>query len=227
MRKLIFAAMFLGSVAAAQAADLAAKSPYAPPAPNPPAPNWTGMYIGGFIGGTWADETINTVGLAPSGVKASSFMGGAYIGYDNEFADKFIFGGRVLVPFFSLSQTGPVSGIAGTTESTKADWATTIDLTLGYDLGQWEPYAGAGVMFVNNKATAATAAGATSDSELQTGLDILVGAKYRFAANWAVGLEYNYDIIANQTYAFGPPIGTTAQGKADASSLLGMVEYRF
>jgi len=56
MRKLFllglgtFAAMVLGS--AAQAADMPVK---APPPPPPPMYNWTGFYIGGHIGGAWAD----------------------------------------------------------------------------------------------------------------------------------------------------------------------------
>src|SRR5262245_65778862 len=57
MRKLFllglgtFAAMMLGG--AAQAADMPLK---APPPPPPPMYNWTGFYIGGHIGGAWADR---------------------------------------------------------------------------------------------------------------------------------------------------------------------------
>jgi outer membrane immunogenic protein len=60
MRKLFllglgtFAAMVLGS--AAQAADMPLK---APPPPPPPMYNWTGFYIGGHIGGAWADRNGN------------------------------------------------------------------------------------------------------------------------------------------------------------------------
>jgi outer membrane immunogenic protein len=46
-----FAAMMLGG--AAQAADMPVK---APPPPPPPMYNWTGFYIGGHIGGAWADR---------------------------------------------------------------------------------------------------------------------------------------------------------------------------
>jgi outer membrane immunogenic protein len=57
MRKLIllglgtFAAMMFGG--AAQAADMPVK---APPPPAPVMYNWTGFYIGGHIGGAWADR---------------------------------------------------------------------------------------------------------------------------------------------------------------------------
>jgi outer membrane immunogenic protein len=60
MRKLFllglgtFAAMMLGG--AAQAADMPVK---APPPPPPPMYNWTGFYIGGHIGGAWADRNGN------------------------------------------------------------------------------------------------------------------------------------------------------------------------
>ena len=46
----MFAGMMLGGTA--QAADMPLK---APPPPPPPMYNWTGFYIGGHIGGAWAD----------------------------------------------------------------------------------------------------------------------------------------------------------------------------
>jgi outer membrane immunogenic protein len=46
-----FAAMMLGG--AAQAADMPVK---APPPPPPVMYNWTGFYIGGHVGGAWADR---------------------------------------------------------------------------------------------------------------------------------------------------------------------------
>jgi outer membrane immunogenic protein len=61
MRKLFllglgtFAAMMFGG--AAQAADMPVKAP--PPPPPPPMYNWTGFYIGGHIGGAWADRNGN------------------------------------------------------------------------------------------------------------------------------------------------------------------------
>src|SRR5262245_16635734 len=60
MRKLFllglttFAAVMLAS--AAQAADMPLK---APPPPAPVMYNWTGFYIGGHIGGAWADRDNN------------------------------------------------------------------------------------------------------------------------------------------------------------------------
>src|SRR5581483_1515830 len=75
----------------ASAADMAVKAP-----PPPPIFNWTGFYIGGFVGGAgadrdaWASEPFippaggfyNGTGFATTYGLGSSFIGGGTIGYN-------------------------------------------------------------------------------------------------------------------------------------------------
>jgi outer membrane immunogenic protein len=59
------------------AADMAVKAPPSPP----PAPvyQWAGFYIGGNVGGTWNDNSVNLVSHAvtgfPDGIGPGSFDG--------------------------------------------------------------------------------------------------------------------------------------------------------
>jgi outer membrane immunogenic protein len=230
MRKVIVAtALLAGFIASAQAADLPAKATYVPP---PTPSNWSGMYVGGFVGYSWLDGTIqSTFQTSSLGFNAQSFTGGLYLGYDYEFANKFIFGGRVTVPLFNLTQSAAVPvGFPGVTESTRTNWATTVTMNFGYDLGQWEPYVGAGVAFASNKTTVITTfAGSSSDTELHTGLNALAGVKYAFAKNWVVGLEYNYIKFDSQNYTFFLPgiAGVQGEGRGDDNILFASLEYRF
>lgn len=88
---------------AASAADMAVKAP--PLAPSPVF-NWTGFYIGGFVGGAVADrdasasEPVNPAGLFYNGTGldtpyslGSSFIGGGTIGYNwQKPGTNFVFG---------------------------------------------------------------------------------------------------------------------------------------
>jgi outer membrane immunogenic protein len=229
MRTLIVAGLFLSSVAAAHAADLAAaKMPYAPAPVS--IPNWTGIYLGGFAGGSWVDGTFSgNGGFPPSqSFKESGFIGGIYLGYDYELANKFIFGGRLSVPLGSVNTTSTITSLAPDTVAPKMQWATMADLIFGYDMGQWEPYLGVGAIFVENKVTLAVAGNPTeSNSELHPGLDVVAGVKYALTRNWAVGIQYNHDVIAQETYTFGPTFTASGQGSASVNMLSGTVEYRF
>jgi hypothetical protein len=77
------------------AADMAVKMPVkAPPSPLPaPILSWTGFYIGGALGGKWADTTWTTTSnsdfpgtttdaSSPRNFDPSSFRAGGYAGYN-------------------------------------------------------------------------------------------------------------------------------------------------
>jgi outer membrane immunogenic protein len=83
-------AILIGSIGATYAADMAVKAP-------PPAPifNWTGFYVGGFVGGAVTDRDAsasepataagffyNGGGLPTNYDLGSSFIGGGTIGYN-------------------------------------------------------------------------------------------------------------------------------------------------
>ena len=89
------AAAVLSASSVSFAADLANRSVYAQPAPPllPPVYNWTGFYIGGNLGGAWANGTVtdNVTGASLSGNNAG-FIGGGTMGYNWQFAPNWVVG---------------------------------------------------------------------------------------------------------------------------------------
>jgi outer membrane immunogenic protein len=84
------------SVGAAQAADLRVPVTKAPPQVAL-AYNWSGFYIGGFVGGSWADHTITSevsgVGFFDNNpfqsyrIDGNGFLAGGTVGYNLQFAN--------------------------------------------------------------------------------------------------------------------------------------------
>src|ERR1700681_332070 len=140
MRALIVAGVILGGLSAAEAADLPVRAvaPVAPAAVMPVS-HWTAVYIGGFVGGAWANLHYADPTAAASGsAKANGFVGGGFAGFDYELANKFVVGGKISVPFGSVSGSTTVLSIGppGPT-SGRFQWATNINGTVGYDMGMW------------------------------------------------------------------------------------------
>jgi outer membrane immunogenic protein len=100
-RAAIFSISLIGS---ATAADMAVKAP--PPVSAPPAYSWSGWYIGGNIGGGWADRdfaiTPNdpsavtfSAGFgqpAPNSLNMSGVVGGMQLGYNWQFRSNWLLG---------------------------------------------------------------------------------------------------------------------------------------
>jgi outer membrane immunogenic protein len=157
MKKLLEAAVVLVafSAATAHAADLpSVKGPpvYTPP----PAPAWTGFYIGVNAGGAWNADPVGVAGsplfanpLSPAGSAASlaasvlgvtrnlpvnskGFFGGAQIGYNRQF-DKFVLGVEADIQGTSVSGSGygtstePIVGFPGNTAQTTLSVSNRLD----------------------------------------------------------------------------------------------------
>jgi outer membrane immunogenic protein len=121
----VSALMLVGTPAFA--ADMALKAP-----PPPPAPifSWTGFYIGGELGGAWANGHVND---SLYGLNGSSnhdgWLGGAVVGYNYQ-TSNVVFGIEADFDGTSLKATGNgvfVPALASTLQaSAKTDWITTV-----------------------------------------------------------------------------------------------------
>ena len=233
MRAILVTGAILASITAANAADMALKAP----PPPPPVASWTGLYFGGFAGGSWVNGNFGPVAPTPlagntAPLKTNGFIGGVYAGYDTELSNKFVLGVRGSVPLGAVNQAVPVpaniGGIPGENLKNTGQWAGEIDATLGYDMGMWLPYVGVGGIFISNKATLNVPPfGSSSNTQTHAGVDALAGIKYRVAQHWAVGVQYNYSSLNSQTYTFGPPFGVNGFAKFHQNSMVGELEYRF
>jgi outer membrane immunogenic protein len=223
MRAIIIVGAVLGSLTAAHAADMAVKGPM--PAP---VSNWTGMYIGGFAGGSWANATAATFAV-PTTFHDSGFIGGVYLGYNYELPDRFVIGARISVPLGAINNTNAFTlGAPGTTGKESFQWAAAANLIFGYDMGLWMPYIGLGAIYAENKLTVnIPGVGTNSNTELHPGVNVLAGVKYALSQSWAVGVQFNHSQFASATYSMGPPTFATPVVSFNQNSVVGTIDYRF
>lgn len=136
----------------ASAADLPTKaSVYKAPAPS--VHSWTGFYMGGSLGGKWADTTWTTTSTSdlpgtivdassPRGFSPSGFRAGGYAGYNWQIA-AWVLG--LEADFAWADKTKTATGIPGCTIScagfpgpyvdasaVKMDWDASVRARLGY-----------------------------------------------------------------------------------------------
>lgn len=232
MRRMFLAAAgLIAATSLAAAADLPLKAPVAPVVMS----NWTGLYIGGFIGGSWANgnfcsDPAATVNQGCHDFKVSGVVGGGYIGYDYELPNRIVLGARLSAPFGALSDTqaAPLGfGPPGTTISGKFKWALMGTGTVGYDLGPWMPFIGAGVSVANVDATVTTPFISGSANQTQTGVNFLTGVKYAYTRHWAFGIQYNHMEFHRETYNFSNVFLNTIPIRLSEDSLIGTIDYRF
>jgi outer membrane immunogenic protein len=145
------AAMATLTGASAFAADMAVK---VPPLPPLAAPNWTGFYIGGALGGKWANTTWTTTSTSdlpgtivdvssPRNFDPSGFRAGGYAGYNWQIAPWVV---GLEGDLAWSNNTATVAGIPGctiqcfpgapgpgvNTSSVKVEWDASLRARLGH-----------------------------------------------------------------------------------------------
>jgi outer membrane immunogenic protein len=199
----------------ASAADIPRPAP-PPPVVAPPVYNWSGFYIGGNVGGKWAehDGNVNVVGFTPLGLldfggnggnDETAFVGGGQIGFNWQ-AGGWVFGIEGDFQGTSLERTfvccGPL-GLAfgftpGDTLSVKNDWQASVRGRIGYAWDRFMVYGTGGVAFANIEATVAIAPLGTapglfaSASDTLTGWTVGGGIEFGLWDNWSLGVEYRF-----------------------------------
>ena len=180
---------------AANAADLHVK---APPAPPPPPPfSWNGFYIGGDLGGVWANGNVtdNLFGLSASASR-SGFIGGGEVGYNYQ-VNNVVFGIEGNFDWTSLSATGNgavIPAVGALQASANTNWVTTVAGRLGIAADRALFYVKGGGGWVGNSAsiTNLTTGASISASNTNSGWLIGGGVEWAFASNWSAKIEYDY-----------------------------------
>jgi outer membrane immunogenic protein len=190
-------AVFVAASSPAFAADMSVKAP-PPQAYNY---NWTGLYIGGNLGGAWSHSTLtdDLTGVSIDGDNHSGFIGGGQIGYNWQVWPQFVLGVEWMFDGTDISHTGSGVTIGNTllqgTERT--DWVSTLTARFGYAVNNWLFYGKVGGGWVQNSATVtATFAdgtvGSVSGSNTNSGWTAGLGIEYGFAQNWSFKVEWDY-----------------------------------
>ena len=183
---------------AAGAADIRVKAP-----PAPPPFSRSGFYIGGELGGAWADGSVtdNRFGLSAS-TSHSGFIGGGDIGFNWQ-TSNIVFGVEADFDGTSLSATG--TGVFIPTVGTLQGSANTNSLTtLAGRFGvaansvlfanQTLFYVKGGGRWVHNTASITNLNTGASISASNTNSGWLIGAgiEWAFFNNWSAKVEYDY-----------------------------------
>jgi outer membrane immunogenic protein len=227
------AAVGLSASQVASAADLARKAP--PPAYVPPAPApylWTGCYVGGNIGGAWANVDVSNVATGGSvSENNSGVAGGGQIGCDYQ-AGAWVFGFRDMFDATSLSKSTTFSTIPFTgTADSRTNWFDTLTVRGGYlVVPNVLLYAQGGAAWTNTHVTFFNGPGAQIGelSNDRTGWTVGAGAEWIFAPHWSVFAEYNFMGFGTRSAAFTACGGSCVlSAKANIQDALVGVNYKF
>ena len=231
-----FAAVFaVSGIQGASAADIPAARTKAPMM-VPVAFTWTGFYIGGNVGGSWAAGDITyanpflSVNTENGG---SSLIGGAQIGYNWQ-SGPAVFGIEADIQWRKLEENSvflaPTTlGVAGAPFGTVAgdnvafhhqqNWLGTVRARLGYAAGQFMPYVTGGLAYGDVEqayterlvAPNATTARTISSSSIEVGWTVGAGFEWAFSNQWSLGAEYLYVDLGDTTLALAASVpGPTA-----------------
>jgi outer membrane immunogenic protein len=195
------------------AADLYRKAP-PPPPPLPLVYNWTGFYIGGNLGGAWANGTLtDTLTGARFTGNHSGFIGGGQVGYNWQVAPQFVLGVEGMFDGTDIKSSNMVTILNGNVlrGSAKTDWISTVAARFGYAANNWLFYGKGGGGWVQNSATVSDVTTGLSVSNSNTNSGWLAGAgiEYGLTPNWTMKLEYDHLGLSNWTRASPLFVGDT------------------
>jgi outer membrane immunogenic protein len=184
--------------------------------------DWSGMYIGGVLGGAWgtndfADPGLGIVGTA-IGVpviqttNSSGFIGGVEGGSNYQFG-KLVMGWEGDITWGGVNGTsalsfgGPLVAPAafGRTITADTNWIATATSRVGIAHDTWMVYGKAGVAWANTNYTdnwslsGGPALFSGSGGQTQTGWTVGTGIEWAFWQNWSVKAEYDYLDFGNRT----------------------------
>ena len=238
------AAIVVISATGAQAADLPARTYTKAPALVESIYNWTGFYVGGHVGYAWSpvsythNETagvggaiLNSVGYNP---EPAGFTGGGQIGYNYQFANRFVLGIEASYSYFDESASASVVAAPPRTRTTSVSDIWSVSGRLGYAFSNAlvyvkGGYANAELSFSNT--LNATGAVLGQSSTRADGYVLGAGLEYAITPNWSVAGEYNfYDFNpGNQQQTLnGAPVAAFNSGiDFNIHQVLVKLNYRF
>lgn len=234
------AAAFAALSTAALAADLPSKkSVTMAPTPAPYAFSWTGAYVGGQLGyfGSRISGPFTTAtgtNSAAYSINKSSFLLGAYAGYNYQFAGNIVVGveGDIDAVLGNRGHRDGITPLAGGPYdvSARQTYSGAIRGRLGYAYDRALFYVAGGFAFGNVKTTYANAGTAPflSVNSQRTGYTLGAGLDYAITNNIIARLEYRYTDLGRKSFN-NPTVGinTADSVKARSNAVLVGVAYKF
>jgi outer membrane immunogenic protein len=252
----LFAVAASAVATAAMAADMPTPGPapaYTPPAYRPVLYDWTGIYIGGNVGGGWMNDTVTmttTTVMFPAGTSTKigpmGVIGGAQAGFNIEFSPVVLgFEGTWDATNMSGNKTIPTAsaaaGITGTSAqiTTAANWYATATARLGFAANDFLFYAKGGGAWMRANDTQAIINGGgifsqQSITSTRSGYTVGAGVEFGMTENLSAKLEYDYLNFGTHTYNFNglvsgaaTPLVQPFTDKASVQMVTFGINYRF
>jgi outer membrane immunogenic protein len=192
----------------AEAADF--EPPIAPSVPYMPMFSWTGLYIGGNIGGGWAGGNITDTltGTSLNATGDGAFIGGGQIGYNFQINQNVVLGVEWLMDGVASNNNSNIVFIPAIGDffqtSLRSDWFTTLTGRIGFtgpDWDRWLLYVKGGAAWVQDQATITDLSNGLSvgATKIDDGWVAGAGLEYAFAPNWTIRFEYDYVGLGGST----------------------------
>jgi outer membrane immunogenic protein len=216
MRKfLLGTSALIALVSPAISADMRAPVYKAPP-PIVPVWSWTGCYVGGHAGGLWAKQKewiVRTPGGAffgqsLGGHDADSWVGGAQVGCDYQFAGGFVIGIQGDYAWTDAEGSHNSAREFGVAYHSQVKSLATVTGRIGYAWDRFLGYAKGGGAWERDDYSATTIILGTAYTarETRSGWTIGVGGEYAFTDFLSGFVEYNYYDFGTRNIAFEPQI---------------------
>lgn len=221
----VLGSLAMMAAAPVSAADLIIDAPAQMYDPAP-ASGWEGFYIGAFAGGR-AGTIVNVPGACTGTCVTNIALNGLYAGltagYDFQFDQNWVIGTFVTVPLVRPTTTAaPTTGVlAGFTWQVSPNWAVAAGARVGYDMGNWMPYALAGIGAAN---VTVTPSFGTASSATHVGAVLGGGVEYKITDNVSLDGRYMLGLLGSGTYNFGG--GASSYTETSHNLSIG-VNYRF
>jgi outer membrane immunogenic protein len=225
MKKLLLAVTVAAlSSTSVFAADLAARPYTKAPAYVAPIYNWTGFYVGAHIGGAFGgDNGVTDLGGGPIATsnRDGSFLGGAQLGYNYQFAPNWVLGVEGDISGLSSNDRNFVNGDGAF--RAKSDWLASVTGRLGYTWGAGMIYGKGGVAFRDNSGLTGSVPFASNRDD--TGYTVGGGLEYMFAPAWSAKIEYQYYNFDTTSVAVAA--GPSFSYKDDIHTVKAGINYHF
>jgi outer membrane immunogenic protein len=216
-------------VCSAQAADLPIRPVPAPVAPvvyAPPVYNWSGFYIGGNVGGGFANSSwTDSFTGANDTFSKDGFIGGGQIGANVQF-NWLVLGVEGDFDWTGLKGSGTDSN--GNTINTNTQWTSTVTGRVGAAFDRLLVYGKGGVAFANDESSVNTLSGVSASTTFtRTGWTAGAGLEYALAQNWTAKIEYDYLGFGSETLDLSLPTVPNPTASLNVQEVKAGINFKF
>ncbi|MBR1137797.1 MULTISPECIES: outer membrane protein [Bradyrhizobium] len=208
------------------AADLAARPAKTSAVVVPqisPVRSWTGLYVGGHLGGEFS-------GASGAFGRESRFLGGLQFGADYQFAPNWVLGAEGQYSW--LAGNGQTSTLGRRELTRDRNGIGALTGRLGYTWGAGLLYVKGGYAYQDTSYGVRSRAGAPvafAVRDNKSGYTVGAGLEYMLAPNWSTKLEYQYYDFGTARFVAPSPGRLVRNGTFDSTlhTVSVGVNYRF